>query len=221
MAAFRKQKFYQTWDERVFDRWCKYGIRDTPTNAYPDENGKVTLATSKHQECFTFMRPSWDAVSPDGSKILRRDLVPDLSLEHKVKYPLYRPEPVAAVSRLGELRPSVLYIFGGASAMSLPDARRVKMEVTGAGLGGSGGAKEGRVKEVVLDKIGHLVAMEAAEACAEAASQWLGQEVKRAESQRKEYLEWTKQRLSEKQTMSEEWKKMVGGPIARPGKSKI
>lgn len=105
--------------------------------------------------------------------------------------------------------------------MSLPVVRKQKMDMTGTGLGGSGGAKEGRVKELVLDGIGHLVAMEAAGKCAEAAAQWLGQEIKMIEKERAGYLEWTKRSLAEKQTLSEEWKARIGGPPVRPAKSKM
>lgn len=221
IAAFEKSKFYQTWDRRVFDRWCRFGIRDTPSKLYPNEKGSVTLSTTKHQECFTFLRPSWEGISPDGQTILRRDLVPDINPVQPRLYPFYRPDPLNIFSRLGELRPSAFYIFGELSDMSLPVAIKQKLEITGTGVGGSGGAKEGRVKHVMLKGVGHLVAMEKSEECADAAAAWLGQEVKRFDAERKEYEEWAKQTLAERQTMSEEWKKMVGGPIKRPSQSKI
>lgn len=222
IAGFSKSKFYSTWDRRVFARWCEYGIRSVPSSTYTDaESGNVTLTTTKHQECFTFMRPSWEGLSPDGNTVFNRSLVPDLNLQQPTRYPLYRPEPPTVLGRLPELRPSVFYIFGGLSNMSLPPVRKQKMDMTGTGLGGSGGAKEGKVKELVLDGIGHLVAMEAADKCAEAAAQWLGQETKRIEKERAEYIEWTKKSLAEKQTLSDEWKSRIGGPLARPPKSKI
>jgi len=96
----------------------------------------------------------------------------------------------------------------------------MKMDITGNSTGGSGGAKAGRVKEAVLEGIGHLVAMEASEKCADEAANWLGQELKRFEEERKAYLEWTKQSLTAKSTLSEEWKKRIGGPL-RPPTSKI
>jgi pimeloyl-ACP methyl ester carboxylesterase len=215
-AAFRKQKFYQSWDPRVFDRWCKFGIRETPTALYPGEHGSVTLTTTKHQEVFTFSRPSWPAMSEDGSKIVHREMVPDLHPNSLVIFPFYRPEPPNTLARLGELRPSVLYIFGETSPMSSPDARKIKMSTTGTGLGGSGGTKEGRVKEAVLKGIGHLVAMEASDQCADAAAPWFGQEIQRFHAEMRSYLEWTKKSLIEKSTVSQEWQERVGGPPRRP-----
>ena len=220
-AAFRKQKFYQSWDPRVLDRWCKYGIRETPTSLYPNEQGAATLSTTKHQECLTFLRPSWEAMSDDGTTIVRRDLVPDMSPHSLVKFPFYRPEPPNTLERLGELRPTALFVFGAESPMSTPAARKHKMDFTGTGLGGSGGAKEGKVKEVVLDGIGHLVAMESSDKCAEAAAAWLGQEVKRFDAEREKYVEWAKQSLEVKQTLSKEWERRMGGKPVRPPKSKI
>jgi len=218
-SAMRKQKHYQSWDPRVLDRWLQFGLRDTPTPLYPEENG-VTLTTTKHQECFTFMRPSWDGLSQDGNTVINRDLVPDLNLENPMTHPLYRPEPPNTLTRLGELRPTVLYVFGETSSMSLPPFRKRKMDTTGMGIGGSGGAKEGKVKGVVMKDLGHLVAMEAPAECAKEAGDWLGKEVQRLTKERESYQEWTKRSFASKSTLSDEWKTRVGGPI-RPPKGKL
>jgi hypothetical protein len=69
---------------------------------------------------------------------------------------------------------------------------------------------------VVLDGVGHLVAMEASERCADAVAAWLGQEVERFEEEKKRYVEWTKQSLVEKSTLSKEWEFRIGGPLKRP-----
>lgn len=219
-ASFRKSKFYSSWDPRVLDRWCKYGIRETPTKLYPDEHGSITLTTTKHHECFTFLRPTWLAMSEGGVEVTDRDMIPDMGHDSLVRYPFYRPEPPNTLARLGEVRPSVLYIFGGTSDMSFPEARKQKIAATGIGTGGSGGEKLGRVKEKVLEGIGHLVAMEASDQCAEAAADWLGQELARFEEEKKKYLEWTKKDFISKTTLSEEWKRRIGGPI-RPPKGKL
>jgi pimeloyl-ACP methyl ester carboxylesterase len=214
--AFRKSKFYQGWDERVLDRWCKYGIRETPTELFSGEEGKVTLTTTKHQECLTFLRPSWDGMSEDGKAILRKDLLPDMGLDMLVKFPFYRPEPPNTLKRLPEVRPSVLYVFGETSPMSYPEARKMKVDSTGTGVGGSGGVQGGRVKETVLEGVGHLVAMEACESCADAASGWIGMEMERFELERKAYVEWTKKSMVEKSTLSDEWKKRIVSLTALP-----
>lgn len=144
-----------------------------------------------------------------------------MALDSVTKFPFYRPEPLNTLARLGELRPSALYVFGSESEMSSPEACKYKLDVTGTGTGGSGGAKEGRVEGVMLDGIGHLVAMEASEECADVTAAWLGKEVKRFENERNEYIEWTKQSLEAKTTFSEEWKRRIGPPLKPIPKSKI
>ena len=94
--------------------------------------------------------------------------------------------------------------------------RAEKLAITGTGVGGSGGVKEGRVKEVVLEGIGHLVAMEAVDRCADAASEWIGSELERWRKEEQEFRrEWDKKTKREKQTLSEEFKAKLGGPPGR------
>ena len=176
---------------------------------HPDEERKVTLTTTRDQECLTFMRASWEGISSDGNTILDREKVPDLSLDMLIKYPFYRAEPPNTLKKLPEVRPSVLFVVGEVSPMSTPEARRFKMETTGTGLGGSGGAKDGQVKEVVLEGVGHLVAMEASGLCADAAAGWLGQELERWREGQRRYVEWTKKSQVDKSTLSEEWKRRI------------
>ncbi|KAK3292013.1 Alpha/beta hydrolase family-domain-containing protein [Chaetomium fimeti] len=192
-AKFAQSPFYRAWDPRVLDLWIHHGLRALPTEIYPSHSSgttttpgdtPVTLTTTKHQELFTFLRPTYhpsrDLRDFDPSGL---GLGPEAAAaaNDRGKYPkfaFYRPEPLQAFARLPELRPSVLYVFGGKSEMSRPEERRAKMERTGSGLGGSGGVAGGRVREVVLD-CGHLVAMERVGECAEAAGGFLGAELER------------------------------------------
>ena len=200
----------------MLDRWVQHGVRDVPTAIYPDDpaaadgDKPVTLTTTKHQEVFTFLRPTFsgdeheqdviDMVSHDDSDTV----VPN-------SYPFYRPEPSLTFDNLPFVRPSVLYIFGGLSHLSSPEGRKEKMNLTGSGIGGSGGAKEGRVKEVVLPEHGHLIAMEAVDTCADATSAWLGAELTRwREGEDRAMRGWLQKRKGDKLVVSEEWKKRVG-----------
>lgn len=186
-ASFAKSPYYQKWDQRVFERWLKFGLRDLPTALYPDERTDstktmpVTLVTTKHQEAWTFLRPSYvykpdsEGKQPAPNKITH----PDLDPSSTDSYPFYRPEPISTFLKLKYLRPPVLYVFGETSELSSVEVRKDKMEETGTGVGGSGGAAEGRVKEIVLPNVGHLIPMEAVDAAAEASVQWLRQELRR------------------------------------------
>ena len=225
-ASFGNSKFYQTWDDRVLKKWVEFGLRDLPTAVYPnistsqDAKTAVTLTTPKHQEVFTFARPNYGGQGTDGKQITNRITHADLDPADPAdpsSYPFYRPEPPTTFRNLPFLRPSVLYVFGGESNLSTPERRKMKMERTGIGIGGSGGVQDGRVKAVVLEGIGHLVAMEAVGACAEAAAIWFDQEIKRWRKEEEDFKrEWSNKKKQEKFMIDEEWLKRIG---AKPGRS--
>ncbi|KAI9758140.1 MAG: hypothetical protein M4579_003172 [Chaenotheca gracillima] len=220
-ASFRKSKFYQRWDSRVLERWLQYGLRDLPTAIYPLKDGNdsangerpVTLTTTKHQEVMTFLRRNWQGKDPaTGKTIINRDTHADVDPDSPGIFPFYRPEPIMVYKNLCHVRPSVLYIFGATSHLSTPKLCAEKMAETGVGVGGSGGAKLGRVQQVTLPNIGHLVAMDAVVDCADHAATWLGGEVSRWKTQEAEFNEkWGKVDPLEKVTVSEEWMQRLGG----------
>ncbi|ERF74898.1 hypothetical protein EPUS_08950 [Endocarpon pusillum Z07020] len=216
--SFKKSKFYAAWDSRVLERWLQYGLRDLPTILYPDlteGDQRVTLKTTKHQEVFTFTRPNFEGFERGHFDRKRHiDMEPEIAVNLK----FVRPEPLDIFRRLPNLRPSVLYIFGGDSDMSTAERRKAKMDVTGVGVGGSGGAKAGKVQEVVLPGIGHLVAMEAVGQCAESAAQWIDAELKIWNADEEEFRSlWAIKSFTEKTTIDEKWREMIG-PL--PGSSK-
>ena len=105
--------------------------------------------------------------------------------------------------------------------MSLPEGRRAKMQTTGIGVGGSGGAKEGRVKEVVLERIGHLVPMEAVGDTAEASAMWLAEELRRWRDDERQWLEARRRRgRDEDLKVGEEWVKWIG-QMQGPGEERL
>ncbi|CAF9910007.1 hypothetical protein IMSHALPRED_008528 [Imshaugia aleurites] len=225
-SSVRKSKFYQSWDPRVLELWIRYGLRSLPTAIYPHEqdgcdrsenhDDPVTLTTTKHQEVFTFLRPSFDGLDANGKSVVNRRTHPDLDLRAAERYPFYRPEPAAVFNDLPRLRPSTLYIFGGQSDLSAPDLRKQKMERTGTGVGGSGGAHAERVKEVVFQDVGHLIPMEAVARCAAAAGEWLANDLKRWRGEEAEFKrEWEAKDRRAKYTVSEEWKQHIGGDPRR------
>lgn len=219
--SFIKSKFYQSWDKRVLDIWIRHGLRKTPTKLYSSNDGEVTLSTTKHQEVFTFLRPNFNPQTPDGKSIIDRMEIPDLDESNPVTNPFYRPEPPATLARMEHLRPSTFYIFGADSDMSSPEDQKQKLEVTGMGVGGSGGVPEGRVGSIALKGVGHLVAMEAVDQCADVASSFLGQEIQRWRKQQQAYIEWAAKNIKDKTTLSEEYKSRIGGPPTRRPKEKL
>jgi len=228
--SMTKSKFYQAWDPRVLSRWIEFGLRDMPTFLYQD-SGKssdsdtdkpVTLATSKQQEVFTYLRPNFNGLDSGGKPIINRATHPDLDLAAEVSYPFYNPGPMKAFSNLPFLRPSVLYIFGGLSDLSNPESREQKMQRTGVGVGGSGGAVEGRVMEVLLQDAGHLVPMERVGDTAIACSEWLAKELERWRGCEDRWKRsWESKSKKERTMMTDEWRRRIGGDPRGTGQEKL
>lgn len=220
-ASFKKSDFYQTWDPRVLDLYIKYGLRKLPTAIYAldvqpadadAEDGPVTLTTNKHQEVFMFLRPNFDGRDGSGNTIVNRKTHPDIDLDTADTYPFYAPTAPAVSKNLPHLRPSALYLFGGASEISTPELRKWKVGRTGTGVGGSGGVQEGRVQGAVVERVGHLVPLVAPRKSAHAAAEFLAAELKRWRDGEEEWRrQWEGRDRLEKMTFDEEWMRNVGG----------
>lgn len=222
MEKFSSSPFYQKWDRRVLDKWLQYGLRDLPTELYPypaeasAEDNAVTLTTTKAQEVFTFLRPAYDNGKPGSpaTQIEREMHVEDID----ETYPFYSPEPPQIFRRLPELKPSILYIFGKSSELSSKEARVKKMQMTGIGVGGSGGATQGYVSEKVL-ACGHLVPMERPIECAIESASFIDSVLSQWQKENKYFLEqWNKIPRQERIGIDDRWKKNIG---SLPKKSKL
>ncbi|KAJ4993141.1 toxin biosynthesis [Stagonosporopsis vannaccii] len=214
----RASSFYKSWDPRVLDRWIKHGLRRVPTEIFPlegNDDKRVTLTTSKHQELFTFLRPTYRNMPYERFD----DLDPTVQAEHP-HYPFYRSEPAKVFELLPELRPSTLYVFGKNSELSDPQERNLKMHRTGSGIGGSGGKLAGRVEQRILD-CGHLVAMERVQQCAESISKFFAKELTRYQVEfgaRSRYL-GSQERL-QRITIDQRWKEQID-PKKQPAGLKL
>jgi pimeloyl-ACP methyl ester carboxylesterase len=197
--SFRGSGFYRAWDPRVLERWVGFGLREGPTELYPDvkkggdggggDTVPVTLTTTAAQEVYYYVRASYR-----DKRLLQdeedEDLLNDIHPDDRASSRLFaRPELQALIRRLPELKPSVLYIFGGKSEASTPASRVKNVQATGTGVGGSGGVKAGKVKEVVLEDCGHLVGMERPGECAEATAGFVDAEVGRWEARERAWDE--------------------------------
>ena len=227
-ASFKRHKAYQTWDPRVLDLWTEHGLRELPTALYPDdatysqdsdqsdtptrEGPPVTLTTTKAQEVLMYIRPNYEGKDANGNLIANRQTHPDIDLSTTEIYPFYRPEPPAVFKSLSHLRPSTLYLFGGMSGLSTPAARKQKLDVTGTGAGGSGGVEEGRVKEVVIEGVGHLIPMVAPKDTASHSADFLAHDLERWRKEEEGFKrDWEAKSRMERMSISEEWKKRIGG----------
>ena len=213
---FRSSKFYQQWDPRVLEKWIQYGLRDLPTEQYPDlppgatkDDPPVTLSTTVAQEVYFYLRAYYR-----DPRLLQNeeDVLPDLDP------PFDMPEGRQLYERLPEIKPSVLFVFGGKSEASPSAARKDKMERTGVGYGGNGGQIRGRVQEVVLD-CGHLVGMEKPTECAESTAAFLDKELERWEVRERQRDEaWSKLERRARVDVNALWREKLG--VEQPEKEK-
>ncbi|CAG8183897.1 unnamed protein product [Penicillium salamii] len=200
-----------------FENWIKFGLRDVPTKQYPISQGTtstaVTLTTPKAQELFTYLRPSYiDKRSGVRWGNPRDEMFP----EDIDDIPFYRPEPSHIFRRIPELKPIVLYIFGGNSDISIPAARKEKMRTTGTGIGGSGGAACGKVQEVVLP-CGHLVPMELPQESAKACTAFIDTALSYWTSESVRFLEaWERIPNDELIRIDTQWEDNIGHLPKRP-----
>lgn len=206
--------------------WLKERELDGSSNPQSNHTGRttqsVTLKTSKHQEVFSYLRPNFGAIPVAGAgnhttksdqdmvTARARNDMADIIGPADAITPFYRAEPVIAHTFLPHLRPPVLYIFGAKSPLATSALRHAKLERTGVGISGSGGAKQGRVKELVVPEATHLLPLEKVEECAEAIAVWLGDEVGRwVVEEEKMREEWDGKTMREKTSLSKEWEERV------------
>ncbi|RDL36932.1 uncharacterized protein BP5553_04365 [Venustampulla echinocandica] len=228
--SFRKNKVFQAWDSRVLEKYITYCLRELPTAIYPNINrympkqsstktatrlpsqGAVTLTTSKHQEAWSYVRPSFHSLSTPAS--LSHLLSPDLDPSSDGLLLSHRGEPIITLRNLPHVRPSVLYIFGSNSPMSTADLQTEKLSLTGSGIGGSGGTVAGNVQKTVIAESGHLVACEHVTECANATAEWLAMRMKiwREEEQILKRYSSRKSKDGKMLVASKEWKELVRKP---------
>ncbi|KAM5431443.1 hypothetical protein MferCBS31731_007875 [Microsporum ferrugineum] len=217
--AIKRNKFYQNWDPRVLECFVKYGLRELPTAIYPLEGSSankcvgerpVTLTTTRHQEVFSFFRAAYGLNSND-SQSANRLTHPDLDSHiYKSAFPFYRYEVNKTFEMLPFVRPSVLYLFAEHSEVSNRKLNQEKVDQTGIAVGGSGGAAEGRVKAIVMEGVGHLIAMEAVNQTAELCANQISTEMQRWRKEEEQLAEeWKKRSPIEKMTVDQEWIRQV------------
>lgn len=218
----RSSRVLQAWDSRVLDKYIEYGLRELPTELYPDipaDSGSdtpVTLQTTKSQELFNYIRPIYHddrmLLSPDD--VYRDfhpvDIIPEATFaRHESKW-LYR--------RLPELRPSTLFIFGAKSEVSSAEAIEDKLAITGTAPGGSGGRVKGKVQSAVLD-CGHLVPLEKPAEAAELCATFVHAELERWEADEKDRRQrWEQFSRKQRVEINDLWRKNVGPPPGRTTK---
>ncbi|MCJ1348531.1 hypothetical protein MMC31_006763 [Peltigera leucophlebia] len=190
-ASLKKNPMFKKFDRVVLNNYIKYGLREIPTTLYPIPNQSrltgvslgsvpVTLTTTKHQEAWSYTRTNFAPLPVDFSDFRERLISPELDPSAEGSHIFVRPETMLTFLRLSELRPSVLWVYGSHSPINVSPLRSDKMKVTGTGPGGSGGASQGKVREVVLQETGHMIPFEKVKECADVISGWIEKELRLA-----------------------------------------
>ncbi|RAL14752.1 uncharacterized protein BO97DRAFT_422104 [Aspergillus homomorphus CBS 101889] len=227
------------WDPRCVARMAQYGFRELPTALYPDVDAvtaglqsttsatspphspprphntttPVTLTTTKYHDLLAQIRENFRARSPETGRIsISRATHADLD-PLAAFIPMYRPEPRSVFLRLPTLRPSCLWVLGGATYLQI-DEMREGIKTCGTGVGGSGGIPEGRVREVTLPGLGHLMPFQAVQQVTEPCVAWLESELARFRETERLWAEEQKGRSH--LTLEGRWYRVLK-PLAVPG----
>lgn len=221
IAAARKT--HKRWNSRVLERWIRHGYRSLPTALYPQtesqgdsqanqNDGPVTLTSSKHQEVMQYIRPNFAGHKPLGQEESTEGpphdplFQPDVIGPSYKTVPFYRSEPLIAWKLLDHVRPSVLYVHGERSPISTPEIRAEILHRTGAGVGGSGGVKNSQVKQTIIEGSGHQLPLEMVAETASAIGAWVSPEVQRwREDETRVAQGWADQPTRDRLTVSAEW----------------
>lgn len=204
-STLLQNAFYRNWDPRVFDRYLASELRDVPTRLYPGDEGEegVTLTTPRDQEVLLYLRPNLPTPThPDPSEDPDRTVNPDVDPASKELIPFYCPGPMRSLHNLPHLRPSVLWIVGSKSPFSTKQVIDHRLQHTGVGVDGSGGAKHGQVRHRVLPG-GHFLPFESVPQVAHVACEWIVDVLerwRRLESERR--TRWSQIAREERQRMS-------------------
>ncbi|KAJ8061934.1 hypothetical protein OCU04_009719 [Sclerotinia nivalis] len=204
-ASITHHKAFKSWDPRVSALMLEHGYRPLPTSLHPlppDANTTdppVTLVSTKYQDALTQLRQNFHSRKPDGRIEIDRQTHADID-PLAAFIPPYRPEPRSTWYKLPTLRPSALWVLGTKTYLSIDEMRE--------GIGGSGGIKEGRVKEVLMEG-GHLFPFEDVPVTGKACAEWLGEEMDRYRKIEEKWVERKKMSKRDHIVLSEEWMRVV------------
>lgn len=216
-ASFRKNSYFRSWEPRVLEKYCQYGLRDTPTALHPTDanSGAVTLTTSKHQEAWSYVRPNFTPRSTDPHDHLERLISPDLDPSSERACRFSRAEPAQMLQNLPYVRPSILWIFGSRSRINPENLQDEKMARTGTGTGGNGGVKAGRVEKAIVENGSHMLPFEKVQECAVILGPWFEKKVEDFEAEETFHREHRRGKSEQDMlVMSKQW---LTGVRAKPG----
>jgi hypothetical protein len=218
--------------------YVRFGIRPVDKGDKDGDgkgNGAVTLKTNKAQEAWTFLRFNGAVPSPSPSPSSRGHVDTDTStsttdtnqdIDAKGDFHASAPWPALAYELLPYVRPTVLYVFGSKSQMNVPARRAEKLQRTGIGHGGSGGAAAGSnvVRAEILEGASHMVPLERVAETAGVVDAWVGEQVEVFRAERGFWEGFDSEIKSEEKEgvlrLSERWMRDVKEPLGSVGRGR-
>ena len=203
-SALLKSPSFKGWDARVRCRISEHAIY-----LHKGETEEWRLTTPNNQEAAMVVRPSIKDIETkkrgmDDITLEERAQVPDVDPTSWNPRGCFRPEAQNMWNLLPSLRPWVLYINGGSSPyFGDPKVREERANLTGTGVGGSGGKKLGTVEQVVIEGGAHTIPFDAnLNKVADHAAEWMAREMTRwTNGEKKRRDKWRREPLEEKQTL--------------------
>ncbi|KAL4904982.1 hypothetical protein BDW74DRAFT_168124 [Aspergillus multicolor] len=174
------RKLFKKWDASALELWMRYGLTEsspssTTSKTQNDQASTLNLTTHPYHEVNPYLRANYEHKKPACGDQENPDIIgPDHTIA-----PFYRNEPLLIWRMLPHIRPSVLWFFGSTSPSSTPKKRKEKLEITGSGIGGSGGYRMGRVKEVTIKGSTHQLPFEEVGRISSESAEWLRGEMER------------------------------------------
>jgi pimeloyl-ACP methyl ester carboxylesterase len=217
VQSLSKHPLYKHWDREVLNIFFEYGLRNLPTAVHSDPLPSdapvpVTLTTTKHQEASNYVRgafpPSRSTPFSEYDPSADHPDIGNADWRHPDE-PFYRAEMAMTFHQLPYLRPSCLILYGAKTNLVMEQQLRDdRTSVMGVGIGGSGGAAKGRVKELKVQGGGHFLPFESPKTLAqEVVGPWFVEETKRwvaeAEAEKKA---WEAVSPAQRSQLSEEWR---------------
>ncbi|KAJ5114097.1 hypothetical protein N7456_002631 [Penicillium angulare] len=204
-ASIAKWPTHSTWDPRCLQRFLKYALVETSEPKSKLSDPPVSFSTSEAQGILYMSREARVQRQVDGTVTIDREHAPDLDpIDAERDDPLYRSEMRATWNRLPELRPSAKFILGGRTYLSTRELHEA-VDRCGTGLGGSGGASEGRVCKVVFKKGSHFFPLELVDETAKECAVWIHAEVERWMKKENEFKDSVRRRLENGERIGQEF----------------
>lgn len=207
------------WDKRAKARLMKHGVYE--------EARKWRSTTPKDQIAALVCRFNPKKLGVDGTASMAmedRQEIPDVDTEAWNPGSFYQSALKESWDLLPHVRPHVLYVNGEKSPFfGRPSTRDERASITGTGVGGNGGMKDGAVEQIVVKDGEHTMVFE--KQMGEVAyhlARWLGKDIIRwQQGEKKRLQEWQSKSPTERYSVPNGYAQALAAETKRARKPKL